>query len=78
MAIKLPAKPRSRSLQHSDDLRGRFKLGGLWDCMYCVSVWVALVLYVLLLTELAPVVYILAGTGGAMLLHRYTGGDYGN
>lgn len=58
-------------------LRGRFALGGLMTCQYCLSVWCALLLYALLYhTALAWVVYALAIAGGAMLLHRHTGGDH--
>lgn len=43
-------------------------------CVYCASVWAAA--GALLLWHALPVaVYVLAVAGGAMLLHRYTGGD---
>ena len=58
-----------------EKVRARYPLGGLTACTYCLSVWFALAFYALLLTDLAPVVYVLAVSGGAMLMHRYTGGD---
>lgn len=57
-------------------LRALFSLGGLLDCIYCVSVWAALLMYGLLPTPAAPVVYVLAISGAAMLMHRYTGGNH--
>lgn len=54
-------------------LRARFYLP---DCLYCLSVWCAPVVYALLVTPAAPLAYLLAASGGACLLHRYTGGDY--
>lgn len=57
-------------------LRERFPLGGLTTCQYCASVWAAGILYVLMLTPVVWIVYILAASGGAMLMYRYTGGDH--
>lgn len=57
-------------------LRARFPLGGLLNCMYCLSIWIAPLLYVLMQTPAIWLVYMLAGAGGAMLAHRYTGGDF--
>lgn len=57
-------------------LRARFPLGGLTTCQYCASVWAAAGLYLLMLTPAVWIVYILAISGGAMLLYRYTGGDH--
>jgi hypothetical protein len=54
-------------------LRGRFVF---LTCIYCVSVWAGAGLYLLLTTPAAPVVWMLAASGGAMLMHRYTGGDH--
>lgn len=58
-------------------LRERTTFGGLLTCMYCSSVWVALIGYLVLSTPLVPLVYVGAISGAAMLLHRYTGGDFG-
>jgi hypothetical protein len=58
-------------------LRAATTLGGLLECVYCLVVWVAAVGYLLLyVTPFAPVVYIGAVAGAAMLAHRYTGGDH--
>jgi uncharacterized membrane protein (DUF485 family) len=58
-------------------LRTATTLGGLLECLYCLTVWVAGVGYVLLTyTSLTPVVYVGAIAGAAMILHRYTGGDH--
>lgn len=56
-------------------LRQRFPLGGLTSCIYCVSIWAALALY-LISQVFMPAVYVFAVAGGAMLAHRYTGGDH--
>lgn len=61
--------------QAFERLRARYPLGGLTACVYCLSVWFSAALYLLLLTNAAPVIYVLAASGAAMLLHRYTGGD---
>ena len=57
-------------------VRARTTLGGMLDCIYCASVWAAALAYTLLLTPAAWLVVIAAGSGGAMLLHRYTGGEH--
>lgn len=54
-------------------LRARFHLP---ECVYCLSVWCGAGLYLVMLTPALPVVYMLAASGGALMLHRYTGGDY--
>ncbi len=56
-------------------VRNLFPLGGLTACIVCLSVWIALGLYLLALVFL-PVVQILALAGAAMLMHRFTGGDH--
>lgn len=55
--------------------RARFSLAVL-ECIYCTSFWCAIALYLLWLTPAAPVVTVLAISGGAMMMHRYTGGDH--
>lgn len=57
-------------------LRALTTLGGLLTCIYCTSVWSALLGYLLISTPLAPVVYVLAVSGLALMAHRYTGGDF--
>ena len=54
-------------------LRARFHLP---ECVYCLSVWIAPLLYLVYLTPAAPLVWVLAIAGGAVFLHRYTGGDH--
>lgn len=49
---------------------------GVFDCIYCMSVWVSIALYLLWLTPAAPVVTVIAISGGAMMMYRYTGGDH--
>jgi hypothetical protein len=56
-------------------LRARYPLGGLMNCLYCASVWTAAGVYLLWLTPLSPLVYVLAISGLALLAYRYTGGD---
>lgn len=58
-------------------LRARTTIGGLLECLYCASIWTALIGYGLLSTPLAPIVYVGAASGGAMMLWRYTGGEHG-
>lgn len=43
-------------------------------CVYCASVWAAGALLLAWLW-LPALVWLLAASGGALLLHRYTGGD---
>jgi hypothetical protein len=54
-------------------LRARFSLGGLTDCIYCMSVWIAAGLYGLWQTAAYPIVIVLAISGAAMMLRSYTG-----
>ena len=49
---------------------------GVTRCIYCVGFWIALALYALTFTPLAPLVTVGAGVGGALLLHKYVGYDY--
>jgi len=54
-------------------LRALFVFGGLTGCIYCAAVWLAALNYALLQTAAAPVVYIAAAYGGAMLLVARSG-----
>lgn len=54
-------------------LRARFPLGGLTTCIYCASFWVAILMLGLWYTDLYPLVYVFAITGGAMVMRSYTG-----
>jgi ABC-type transport system involved in cytochrome c biogenesis permease subunit len=56
-------------------LRVHVPAGGLTTCMVCLSLWTGLLFY-LALVYLPVVVYPFAAAGGAILLHRYTGGDH--
>jgi hypothetical protein len=42
-------------------------------CIHCTSVWVAIPLWILTLTPLWFIVWGLAISGAALMLHRYTG-----
>lgn len=58
-------------------LRGVTTFGGLLECLYCLSVWTALLGYLILYhTPFAPIVYVAAIAGLAMMGHRFTGGDH--
>lgn len=54
-------------------LRAVTTAGGLLTCIYCCSVWTALLGYILIETTLAPIVYIGAASGLALWGHKYTG-----
>jgi hypothetical protein len=53
--------------------RTRFPLGGLTSCLKCASLWCAAVLFVLGLTPLYPVVWVLAVSGAALMLASFSG-----
>jgi len=57
-------------------LRNALPLGGLTTCLYCLSVWVGLLFYVINATELAWVTQVCAVSGAALMLYRYTGGGH--
>lgn len=48
------------------------------SCIRCMSVWAAILTFLLWFTPLQPIVYIAAISGGALMLHKYTGWDYGS
>lgn len=54
-------------------IRGKYPLGGLTTCIYCLSVWIAPLLYVMWITYFQPVVTIIGISGAAMMLYRQTG-----
>jgi len=57
--------------------RVRARLGGALACLYCASVWAALITWALWRVEAGrAIVIVLAISGLALLLHRYTGGDH--
>lgn len=56
-------------------LRLRIPLGGLTKCIVCLSPWLAALFYMLMLTPLSTVVYILSIAGASVLVWRYTGAN---
>lgn len=48
--------------------------GAVFQCIYCLSWWVAIVFALIWLTPARPLVYPFALAGGALLMHRFTGG----
>lgn len=56
--------------------RERLPLGGLTSCIYCASIWAAVGVYLVFLI-FPPAIWIIAASGGAMLMWRYTGSDRG-
>lgn len=59
-------------------IRQRTTFGGLLTCVYCASIWCAAGLYALwvLLPALHWIALILAVSGAALMLAKYTGMDY--
>lgn len=57
-------------------LRAVTNLGGLLICVNCMSVWTALLGYLLLDTPFAPVVWVIAASGLALWGHKYTGWSF--
>lgn len=58
-------------------IRNRVTFGGLLTCLYCASVWCALILYALWYTQFQSLVWIAGASGAAMFVYRYTGGEHG-
>lgn len=56
-------------------LRRLLPLGGLTECIYCLSLWVALLFCLIVLVNLSIIIYPFAAAGAAMLVYRYTGAD---
>lgn len=56
-------------------IRERLKWG-VFECIYCTSIWCAIALYVIWRTPAAPIVTVIGISGGAMMLYRYTGSDH--
>lgn len=57
-------------------LRARTTVGGLLECMFCSSVWTAVLVFAVWLTPLRPVVAVLAVSGLALMAAKYTGVEY--
>jgi hypothetical protein len=49
------------------------KLGGLFDCIYCTSIWVGFIAIWLWLGHFEALLYPFALSGLAMMLRSYTG-----
>ncbi|MGB1285112.1 MAG: DUF1360 domain-containing protein [Aggregatilineales bacterium] len=59
------------------DFREQYPMGGLTTCPKCLSVWAAFTLWIAYDNPTSrPLVEMLAASGGALLLHRQTGGDH--
>lgn len=57
-------------------LRALTTIGGLLECLYCLVIWIAVLGYLLINSPFALIAHIGAIAGGAMMMHRWTGGDY--
>ena len=57
-------------------LRDSTRTWKLFDCLYCVSMWVAPLVYIALTGPLAPLVWIVAGSGLAIMLGSFTSANY--
>ena len=63
-------------VQRLRTLRG---LSGVLSCVYCASMWVAMALLAVYQVEVArPIVWVLAVSGGALMLRAYSGVGFGN
>lgn len=67
---KLPGEANGRATFY-----GLNPVADALTCVYCTSVWTAALGWGLLQTPAAPLVYILAGSGLALMAHRYVGFD---
>jgi len=56
--------------------RRRVPLGGVFECIYCASIYAAALVYALWLYAPIEIVTVIAISGLAMILHRWTGGDH--
>ena len=56
-------------------LRVHLSLGGLTQCLVCLSPWTAALFYGLLLVA-PPVTWIFAGAGASVFVWRWTGADH--
>jgi hypothetical protein len=57
-------------------LRERISLGGLVSCIVCLSPWCFAALWLVWLTPVQPLVWVLAGAGGALMLGSYSGATH--
>jgi hypothetical protein len=56
--------------------RERFSFGGLLSCIYCASVWTAVLCYLVWFTPLQPVIWMAALSGAGLMLAAYTGAGH--
>lgn len=56
-----------------EKLRAILPLGGLTTCIYCMSVWMSVLVLILWYSELYPLVYILAISGASLVIRSYSG-----
>ena len=54
-------------------LRKQAFLSNVLACIHCTSIWVAPALWIVTFTPIWPLVWFLAISGLALMLHRYTG-----
>lgn len=57
-------------------LRDRFPLGGLTTCLYCTSIWIALLAYVFWDSPARSLIICFAISGVALMLASYTGSNH--
>ena len=57
-------------------LRDKHDFGGLFSCIYCLSFWIAIALYVMLYNEIEEPVYIMGVCGMAHMLASFSGANY--
>lgn len=53
--------------------RSRFPLGGLTTCLKCASVWTAAIVFLLGMTPLYPLVWVLAISAASLMLASFSG-----
>ena len=54
-------------------IREHLPLGGLTECIYCASPWLAALLYLIWLTPARPLVEVLALAGAGLMLGSFSG-----
>ena len=48
--------------------------GKLFTCIYCLAIWIAVIWYLVYLSPARALVYPFALAGGALVIHRWSGG----
>lgn len=54
-------------------IRKHANVSGVLNCIFCTSVWVAILIMVVWYSDLYPSVYVLAISGGAMVMRSWSG-----